>query len=64
MKNSNDTIGNRTRDIPACGAVPQPTAPTRAPRFSSEPSQLIFGRWHCAGVRRITLAYIKKTLAR
>jgi hypothetical protein len=25
--NSNDTIGNRTRDIPVCGAVPQPTAP-------------------------------------
>jgi len=26
MKNSNDTIGNRTRDLPACRAVPQPTA--------------------------------------
>jgi hypothetical protein len=25
MKNSNDTIGNQTRDIPACNAVPQPT---------------------------------------
>jgi hypothetical protein len=22
-----DTIGNRTRDLPACSAVPQPTAP-------------------------------------
>ena len=31
MKNSNDTIGNRTRDLPACSAVPQPTAPQRAP---------------------------------
>ena len=31
MKNSNDTIGNRTRDLPACGAVPQPTAPPRTP---------------------------------
>ena len=31
MKNSNDTIGNRTRDLPACSAVPQPTAPTRTP---------------------------------
>jgi hypothetical protein len=31
MKNSNDTIGNRTRDIPACRAVPQPIAPPRAP---------------------------------
>ena len=34
MKNSNDTIGNRTRDLPACRAVPQPTAPPRAPRNS------------------------------
>jgi len=25
MKNSNDTIGNRTRDLPTCSAVPQPT---------------------------------------
>ena len=31
MKNSNDTIGNRTRDLPACSAVPQPTAPPRTP---------------------------------
>jgi len=31
MKNSNDTIGNRTRDLPTCRAVPQPTAPPRAP---------------------------------
>ena len=30
MKNFNDTIGNRTRDLPACSAVPQPTAPPRA----------------------------------
>jgi len=29
MKNSSDTIGNRTRDIPACSAMPQPTAPPR-----------------------------------
>jgi hypothetical protein len=25
MKNSNDTIGNGTRDLPVCSAVPQPT---------------------------------------
>ena len=31
MKNSNDTIGNRTRDLPACSSVLQPTAPPRAP---------------------------------
>ena len=34
MKNSNDTIGNRTRDLPTCGAVPQPTAPPRAPLYN------------------------------
>ena len=31
MKNSSDTIGNRTRDLLACSAVPQPTALPRAP---------------------------------
>ena len=31
MKNSNGTAGNRTRDLPACNAVPQPAAPPRAP---------------------------------
>jgi hypothetical protein len=30
MKNSNDTIGNRTRDLLACNAVPQPIVPPRA----------------------------------
>jgi hypothetical protein len=29
-KNSSDTIGNRTRDLPVCSAVPQPTVPPRA----------------------------------
>jgi hypothetical protein len=33
LKKSNDTIGNRTRDLPACSAVPQPTAPLRAPMY-------------------------------
>ena len=27
MKNSNDTMGNRTRDLLTCSAVPQPSAP-------------------------------------
>jgi hypothetical protein len=26
MNNSNDTMGNRTRDLPAYNEVPQPTA--------------------------------------
>ena len=30
MKNSNDTIRNRTRDLPDCSAQPQPTAPPAA----------------------------------
>ena len=33
MKNFNDTIGNRTLDLPACSAVPQTTAAPRAPNF-------------------------------
>jgi len=31
MKNSNDTIWNQTRDLPAFSAVHQPTGPPRAP---------------------------------
>jgi len=31
MKNPNDIIGNRTRDLPTCSAVPQPTTLPRAP---------------------------------
>jgi hypothetical protein len=30
MKNSSKSIGNRTRDLPACSAVTQPTEPPRA----------------------------------
>ena len=35
MKNSNDTIGNRTRDLSTCSAVPQPNAPPRALQYIS-----------------------------
>ena len=31
MKNSNDTIGNRTRDLPTCSSMPEPTALPRVP---------------------------------
>jgi hypothetical protein len=31
MKNADDTIKNRTRDLPVCGAVSQQTLPPRAP---------------------------------
>jgi hypothetical protein len=30
MKKSNDITGNRTRDLPACSIVPQPTTLPRA----------------------------------
>ena len=33
MKNSNDTMGNQTRDLPTCSAVPQPTALLRVPLY-------------------------------
>jgi hypothetical protein len=43
MKNSNDTIGYRTRDLTACSAVPQPAAQPRAPtKEGSNPKLLIF----------------------
>ena len=29
MENSNDIIGNRNRDLPACSSVPQPAASPR-----------------------------------
>jgi hypothetical protein len=32
MKKFNDIIGNQTRNLPACSAVSQPTAPPRAPK--------------------------------
>jgi len=36
MKNSNNTIGNRTRDLPDCSAVHHPTAPPAAcPNYKS-----------------------------
>jgi len=31
MKNDNDMIENRTRYLPVCSVVPQPTAQPRAP---------------------------------
>jgi hypothetical protein len=33
MKNPNDPIGSRTRDLPPCSTVPQPTAPPHDPLY-------------------------------
>jgi hypothetical protein len=41
MKNYSNTIGNRTRDLPACGVVPQPTVPPRAPLLTGYPYPLL-----------------------
>jgi len=37
MKNSNDTTGNRNRDLAVCSAVTQPTAPQRVPMNDTVP---------------------------
>jgi len=36
VKSSDEIIGNQTRDLPACSAVPQPNAPPHAPKFVIE----------------------------
>jgi hypothetical protein len=38
MKISNDTIGNRSRDLPVCSAVPQPLRLNRARLALVEPA--------------------------
>jgi hypothetical protein len=50
MKNSNDIIGKRTRDVPACGAVPKPTALPRAPSTT----MYKFNNVKILGARRVT----------
>ena len=43
MKNSNYTTGNRTRELLACSAVPQPTAPPRATNFPEYQMKILLG---------------------
>jgi hypothetical protein len=42
IEKSNELIGNRTRDIPACSMVPQPTTLPHAPFFSTASVRSIF----------------------
>jgi len=49
MKNSNNTIGNRTRDLSACSAVPQLTAPPRSPQTILAISLIMFSLLYTAG---------------
>ena len=62
LKNSSDYIGNGTRDLLACSAVPQPTAPPRTPVLCTYIMQPIDNRsnhflgydaaWIVIGLRR------------
>ena len=48
MKTSNDTIGNRTRDLPTCSAVPQPTHRS----FATTVSELKIWHFWVIGIER------------
>jgi hypothetical protein len=45
MKNSSDTIGNRTCDLPTCSAVPRPTALWRIISDKFCASHVVFYFW-------------------
>jgi hypothetical protein len=47
MNNSNDFIGNQTRDLPSCSAVPQSTAPLRTTFNLCDDASIITFSW-CA----------------
>jgi hypothetical protein len=50
-KNSNETTGNRTRDLPACSAVRQPAAPLCTPLRRSSSFSLRYGMFICISWR-------------
>ena len=56
MKNY-DTIGNRTRDLPACSAVHQPTAPQRA--HSNTNSQKLNSKKKCNNSKKMEMGMIE-----
>jgi hypothetical protein len=63
MKNCNDTIGNRTRDLPACSAVPQPTAPPRTPFTESYETEKNIMCGQKADIFNVALGFKWKTKA-
>jgi len=52
MKNSRDTIGDRTRELPACSAVPHPTASPRTHFIGSSVSDFSAGHAIGSDVKR------------
>jgi hypothetical protein len=42
MKNSKDTVKNRSRNLPACSTVSQPTALPRAPVYFVGPDIILY----------------------
>ena len=62
IKNFNETIGNWTRDLPACSAAPQPTAPQRTPilryRFSKF-EEAVTGETHSSGLSHTVTYFVK-----
>jgi len=50
-KESNDTIGNRIRDLPTCSAVPQPTA---LPRDPAAPRTIAISQVYFSTANRIS----------
>jgi hypothetical protein len=57
LKNSSDSIGNRTRDLPAWSVLPQPNALPRTPRLDAK---IILKRnlqKYCDGVYRMYLVH-------
>jgi len=62
MKNSNDTIENRTRNLPTSSAVPEPTAQPRTKSLCKTFKQLIQSTWNQLFTARKThFLYITKT---
>jgi hypothetical protein len=45
LKNSSDSIGNQTRDLPACSAVPQPTVLPHTPVNSNSSNHFQDATW-------------------
>jgi hypothetical protein len=65
MKNSSDTIGNRTGDLPACSAVPKPTAPPRIPVITSFQTQNnLNSRFHRHRLRLHELPFVLVNLVK